>query len=80
MVNCRFVKDGSFGSPEVISHDAVTSIAKSIDTRALTLPWKAKGRVYGEDKSAEKCFEWTGVATDYTSNQEDLAFSALKLP
>merc|ERR1712051_912749 len=46
IVNCRYVKDGFFGSVEVFSQAAMKKLI-----------WMTKGEEYGEDKFAEKCLE-----------------------
>merc|ERR1719188_555866 len=72
IVNCRYVKDGFFGSMEVFSQAAFTKLIDSFEVCKQMLPWMTKGKEYGEDKFAEKCLEEVGVLAteDYALIQD----------
>lgn len=66
LTNCKSVDNGFFGSLEVFSEIAFSSLAANVDKCNNTLPWTigVKGGEYGpmgEDLFAEKCLEKNGA-------------------
>lgn len=66
LTNCQSVDNGFFGSLEVFSEVAFSSLVANVDNCNNTLPWTigVKGGEYGpmgEDLFAEKCLEKNGA-------------------